>query len=193
MIIIKIKSFQYRIRKIGKRFISGNLYMPIVRMEKNIYATLRRKLKKFLLAESEKDKYVGNHFITTQSSTNLDLIKDNSVDYIYNDPPFGANIMYSEMNLLLEGWLKIKTNNNNEAIIDESTNKTYNFYSDLMIYCFKECYRVLKPSHWMNVEFHNSKASMKVCQNRHILFLYSQWWHRVLCCHFCVFCMVCPA
>lgn len=139
---------------------SGNLYMPIVRMEKNIYATLRRKLKKFLLAESEKDKYVGNHFITTQSSTNLDLIKDNSVDYIYNDPPFGANIMYSEMNLLLEGWLKIKTNNNNEAIIDESTNKTYNFYSDLMIYCFKECYRVLKPSHWMNVEFHNSKASI---------------------------------
>ena len=33
----------------------------------------------------------------------------------------------------------------------------------------------------------------RVCQNRHILFLYSQWWHRVLCCHFCVFCMVCPA
>ena len=102
-------------------------------MEKNIYATLRRKLKKFLLAESEKDKYVGNHFITTQSSTNLDLIKDNSVDYIYNDPPFGANIMYSEMNLLLEGWLKIKTNNNNEAIIDESTNKTYNIVSKNVI------------------------------------------------------------
>lgn len=139
---------------------SGNLYMPIVRMEKNIYATLRRKLKKFNLAEHEKNRYNGCHYVTTQSSTSLSSINTNSIDYIYNDPPFGANIMYSEMNLLLEGWLKIKTNNGSEAIIDESTNKTFNVYSDLITNCFKECYRVLKPSHWMSVEFHNSKASI---------------------------------
>ena len=52
------------------------------------------------------------------------LSKDESVDYIYTDPPFGANIIYSEMKLLLEGWLKVKTNNGEEAIVDETANKT---------------------------------------------------------------------
>jgi DNA modification methylase len=139
---------------------SGNLYMPIVRMEKNIYDTLRRKITKFKEAESLKGSFGGQTYITTQSSTNLSNIPDNSVDYVYTDPPFGANIMYSEMNLLLEGWLSVKTNNNEEAIIDETTNKSEFDYSDLMTRCFTECYRILKPSHWMSVEFHNTKASI---------------------------------
>lgn len=139
---------------------SGNLYMPIVRMEKNIYDTLRRKISKYKETESLKSTFSGETRITTQSSTCLNSIPSSSVDYVYTDPPFGANIMYSEMNLLLEGWLGIKTNNSDEAIIDETTDKTENTYSDLMCACFKECYRVLKPSHWMCVEFHNTKAAI---------------------------------
>ncbi len=139
---------------------SGNLYMPIVRMEKNIYDTLRRKISKYKETESLKAAFTGETRITTQSSTSLTSIPSSSVDYIYTDPPFGANIMYSEMNLLLEGWLGVKTNNLDEAIIDETTDKSENTYSDLMTACFKECYRVLKPSHWMCVEFHNTKAAI---------------------------------
>ncbi len=139
---------------------SGNLYMPVVRMEKNIYDTLRRKISKFKETEQLKSKFSGQTKITTQSSTSLSSIPTSSVDYVYTDPPFGANIMYSEMNLLLEGWLGIKTNNLDEAIIDETTCKTENTYADLMTACFKECYRVLKPSHWMCVEFHNTKAAI---------------------------------
>lgn len=91
-----------------------------------------------------KNRYGGTSFVTTQSSTALDNIKDESVDYIYTDPPFGANIIYSEMNLLLEGWLKVKTNNGEEAIVDETANKTEFVYSTLMTECFSQCYRKLK-------------------------------------------------
>ena len=145
---------------------SGNLYMPIVRMEKNIYATLERKIKKYQEVDLYKNKYGGESFVTTQSSTALDNIKDESVDYIYTDPPFGANIIYSEMNLLLEGWLKVKTNNGEEAIVDETANKTEFVYSTLMKECFSQCYRKLKKDHWMSVEFHNTKASIwNILQN----------------------------
>ena len=75
---------------------SGNLYMPIVRMEKNIYDTLRRKIKKFTDSELSKPKDQIDHYVTTQSSTSLPNINSNSVDFIFTDPPFGANIMYSE-------------------------------------------------------------------------------------------------
>ena len=145
---------------------SGNLYMPIVRMEKNIYATLERKIKKYQEVDLYKNRYGGTSFVTTQSSTALDNIKDESVDYIYTDPPFGANIIYSEMNLLLEGWLKVKTNNGEEAIVDETANKTELVYSTLMTECFSQCYRKLKKDHWMSVEFHNTKASIwNILQN----------------------------
>ena len=145
---------------------SGNLYMPIVRMEKNIYATLERKIKKFKEVDTYKSRYGGRAFVTTQSSTCLSNIKDESIDYIYTDPPFGANIIYSEMNLLLEGWLKVKTNNGDEAIVDETANKTELVYSNLMTECFTECYKKLKKDHWMSVEFHNTKASIwNILQN----------------------------
>lgn len=145
---------------------SGNLYMPIVRMEKNIYDTLRRKIKKFTDSELSKPKDQIDHYVTTQSSTSLPNINSNSVDFIFTDPPFGANIMYSEMNLLLEGWLKVKTNNTDEAVIDESGNKSFIDYENLLTNCFKECYRVLKPGHWMCVEFHNTQASIwNILQN----------------------------
>ena len=139
---------------------SGNLYMPIVRMEKNIFESLRRKLTKFKDSELAKPRQHDQHYVTTQSSCSLSNISDNSVDFIFTDPPFGANIMYSEMNLILEGWLKVKTNNSSEAVIDESTDKSFFVYSQLLTNCFKECFRVLKPGHWMCVEFHNTQASI---------------------------------
>ncbi len=139
---------------------SGNLYMPIVRMEKNIYSTLTRKIESFKKSEIAKPKNQVHHYVSTQSGTNFKNIIDCSVDYIYTDPPFGANIIYSEMNLLLEGWIKVKTNNNDEAVIDETANKDFNAYGKLMKNAFSECYRVLKPGRWMSVEFHNTQASV---------------------------------
>jgi hypothetical protein len=38
------------------------------------------------------------------------------LDYIFTDPPFGGNLMYSELNFLWEAWLKVFTNNKPEAI-----------------------------------------------------------------------------
>ncbi len=139
---------------------SGNLYMPIVRMEKNIFDTLSRKLKKLENAERQKEQLVSICVTTTQSTTEIHTIPDNSVDYIYTDPPFGANIIYSEMNLILEGWLRIKTNEGPEAVIDETRQRTFDDYSLLMRSCFRECYRILKPGRWMTVEFHNTQASV---------------------------------
>lgn len=139
---------------------SGNLYMPIVRMEKNVYDSLRRKLEKLEAAEQSKKNLIGVSAVTTQSLTAPLEIPDQSVDYIYTDPPFGANIIYSEMNLILEGWLRVKTNSDAEAVIDETRKRMFDDYAALMKSCFMQCYRILKPGRWMTVEFHNTMASV---------------------------------
>lgn len=83
-----------------------------------------------------------------------------TIDYIFTDPPFGGNLMYSELNFLWESWLKVFTNNKPEAIENKVQGKGLAEYKRLMTECFREFYRVLKPGRWMTVEFHNSKNSV---------------------------------
>jgi DNA modification methylase len=83
-------------------------------------------------------------------------MRSNIADYVFTDPPFGANYMYSELNFLWEAWLKILTNNIDEAIVNNTQRKGLPEYQHLMEHCFSEYYRILKPGRWMTVEFHNS-------------------------------------
>mgnify|MGYP001950492568 FL=1 len=46
-----------------------------------------------------------------------------TVDYIFTDPPFGGNLMYSELNFLWEAWLKVFTNTKPEAITNKVQGK----------------------------------------------------------------------
>lgn len=131
------------------------LYLPPLHVENNVIDQMLfqfKKIKKALNSES------GN-IITTQSSTKIDL-PDNSVDYIFIDPPFGANIMYSDLNFIRESWLKVKTNNKEEAIENSYQNKDIEKYKHLITLCLKEAYRILKPGKWITVEFSNTKASV---------------------------------
>jgi len=93
------------------------------------------------------------------SANNLN-ISNNSIDYIFTDPPFGKNIMYSELNFLWESWLKVYTNNKDEAIESKSQLKSSLVYQNIMTLCFQEFYRILKPNKWMTVEFSNTSAAI---------------------------------
>jgi 16S rRNA G966 N2-methylase RsmD len=139
---------------------SGNLYMPIVRMEKNVYACLRRKLTKLRAAEQAKAGLRGRVLVSTQSATAWPDLPDASVDYVYTDPPFGANIIYSEVNRVLEAWLRVRTDAGPEAVLDASRGRDFTSYAGLLLAAFREFYRVLKPGRWLTVEFHNTAAEV---------------------------------
>ncbi len=98
--------------------------------------------------------------ISTQSATDLSNIPDAIVDYIFTDPPFGGNLNYSELNILVEAWIGMQTNNIREAVVNDFQKKTLGDYKHLMEQCFKEFFRILKPGRWMTVEFHNSQNSV---------------------------------
>ena len=98
--------------------------------------------------------------LDTRAANEINDCPPNSSDYIFTDPPFGGNLMYSELNFLWESWLKVFTNNKPEAIMNKVQQKGLLEYQELMTRCFKEYYRVLKPGRWMTVEFHNSQNSV---------------------------------
>lgn len=130
------------------------LYVPSTVAERNIIALLESKLNDICKVYIEKRER-QDVLIQTCSATDTG-IPDNAIDYIFTDPPFGANINYSEMNYIWESWLRVKTNNKQEAIMNRTQRKGLLEYQKLMYRSFAEYYRVLKPGRWMTVEFHNS-------------------------------------
>ncbi len=133
------------------RYLKGFLYIAQVRSEVAPWYALKGKIAKMSRSRSGNSPVA----ISTSSATQL-LLSDESVDYIFTDPPFGGNIVYSELNFMWEAWFGVFTNQSSEAIVSKSQNKGLSEYHDLMSSAFQEAYRVLKPGRWMTVEFHNS-------------------------------------
>ncbi len=154
------KLTRYRMGKNGQ--LSGTLYIPSLIAEANVFNTIKRKIDSFHKG-FENIIPNSNSYISCCSSDNVNFISDDAIDFIFTDPPFGGNIIYSELNFIWESWLKVFTSDKSEAIINKFKKKGIIEYQSLMEKCFSENYRILKPNHWMIVEFHNSKNSIWNC------------------------------
>jgi len=144
--------------------LSGTLYIGSLPVESNVITGLENKISRLVKVWrgcrfSKNKKYL----ISTNSSSGFKGFLESSVDYIFTDPPFGSNIIYSDLNLIWESWLKVSTNTDKEAVIHRRKKDnafTLENYTHLMASCFAEMYRVLKPGRWITVEFHNTKNSI---------------------------------
>lgn len=153
------KLVRYNMGKRGNGVLSGTLYLPSLNAEGDVFRMLRGKLDDFVKVFSLTTTF--NHCVENNaSSTDLRNIPDNSIDYLFTDPPFGDNLNYSELSFIWEAWLKVKTNTKTEAIVNDVQGKGIVEYQTLMTRCFCEFYRILKPNRWMTVEFHNSKNAV---------------------------------
>ncbi|MDY3069919.1 MAG: DNA methyltransferase [Parabacteroides sp.] len=140
---------------------SGTLYVPSLFKELNIFS----QLESLVTARNKipVSTNMNNVVISTQSILDVSLLREGSIDYIFTDPPFGKNFMYSEMNRISEMWLRVHTNSCDECIISTSQQKDFLSYQNLMQGAFTQYFRVLKPGKWMSVEFSNTSAMVWTC------------------------------
>ena len=141
------------------QFLSGVFYVASQIVDASPWYILDGKLKRILKALQQIKPMSGESVVFTGDCGNTN-ISDNSVDYVFTDPPFGENIYYSDLNILLESWHRVLTNTNQEAIIDRVKGKDLSKYQSMMTNCFEEYFRVLKPGHWLTVEFSNTSAAV---------------------------------
>lgn len=139
-------------------YLKGTLYIPPFSVETSVLSQIINKSDRFIKAIPMLPKNYDNALYI--GSAHQIGLENNSIDYIFTDPPFGANIAYSELNFLPEAWLKVMTNNNGEAIVNPNQDKNFQFYLDMMTKCYKEYFRILKPGKWMTVEFSNTNAAV---------------------------------
>ncbi|MEW6142942.1 MAG: DNA methyltransferase [Chloroflexota bacterium] len=143
---------------------SGNtarFNVPFIFNEANVFVTFERKAASILdHLETTAAGYTGRKAVVCNSATDLNYLPDESIDFIFTDPPFGANINYSDMNFLWEAWLGEFTDQTNEAIINRVQGKGLDEYENLMTRSLKECFRVLRAGHWMLLVFMNSSSKV---------------------------------
>ncbi len=138
------------------RSLSGTLYIGSTVSEPSPSYVLSGKIKRFNKAIP---KNSAPACIATGSLAHTG-IPDNSIDYVFVDPPFGGNLPYAELNFPWEAWLRVFTKAPQDAVVSDTQHKDLNIYTNMMTAGMREAYRVLKPGRWITVEFHNSKNSV---------------------------------
>ncbi len=141
------------------RQLSGVYYVASQHAEVNPWYILNGKLNRLGIAFEDFRFYTNDAIVSTTTAAVLNS-PDTSIDYIFTDPPFGANLFYADLNFLVESWHRVWTNAGPEAIVDPAKGKSVADYQRLMQLCFSEYYRVLKPGRWATVVFHNSSNAV---------------------------------
>ena len=142
----------------ANRVMSGVYYVPSQHSEVSPWYILRGKSSRLLKVFDQLPRRRATA-VSLGSGTCVGL-PDDSVDYIFTDPPFGENLQYSELNWFVESFYRVLPATATEAVVNKAQDKDIRQYSDLMLRCFQENHRILKAGHWMTVEFHNSRNAI---------------------------------
>lgn len=119
------------------------------------------RFKKVIAAKREvagsiKPEVLEQSEIYQGTATDLNRIEDESVDYIYTDPPYGSKIPYLDLSIMFTAWLDLpirKKDYELEAIEGGELEKSKEAYSNLIAESIREMYRVLKFNRWMSFVF----------------------------------------
>ena len=141
------------------RILSGTLYVGAMQSEVSPWYALNGKVKRLAVLAAMRHHV---SILGTSSAANVNC-PSNSLDYIFIDPPFGSNIIYSDLSLIWESWIRLSTNLGAEAVVHRRKKNgalSLSGYAHLMRRCFTELYRMLKPGRWITIEFHNTQNSV---------------------------------
>jgi hypothetical protein len=96
--------------------------------------------------------------IVCGSATRLDL-PDESVDYVFTDPPYGGKVQFGELNFVWEAWLGLDTAwHDEEIVVNGARGKGEEAWARDMAAAMRECARVLRPGRAMSLCYHDGSA-----------------------------------
>ena len=141
----------------------NNYWVPDDWIEENVWFRFRQRIGNLIKGKRIASDRLGNSNnlsfkVFNQSSTDLsNILDDQSVDFIFTDPPYGDSIQYDELSIVWNSWLKNDFESEKEIVVNRSKGKSVSDYEELLNAVFLECFRVLKKNKYMLVTFHNKE------------------------------------
>jgi len=123
---------------------------------KKILAAKKEIQELCFLKQKTVEEIVSDAKILKGTATDLSFLKNESIDYIYTDPPYGKKIPYLDLSTMWNAWLDLDVSEEdyiNEAIEGGDHQKTKDDYNKLISKSIQEMYRVLKFDRWLSFVF----------------------------------------
>lgn len=101
-------------------------------------------------------QHTNKYTILNNDAKKLEL-KNESVDYIFTDPPYGDAVPYFEQSIIWNSWLKFNPDYSNEIVVSDSkerNKKIENFEIEINV-AFSEIRRVLKMNKFFSLTYHS--------------------------------------
>lgn len=140
---------------IGERYLENNVFHYF---ENRVNKIIKGKKDYLELYKRKKNK--GTYLILNNDAKRLEL-KDNSVDFIFTDFPYGDTVPYFEQSQIWNSWLKNTVDYENEIVISNSAERNKNsekFSIDIQL-AISEIKRVLKNNSYFVFTFHSLNGS----------------------------------
>jgi DNA methylase len=139
-------------------------WIPPKTIELNVWEQFEHRYRGVLLAKRETNDLIGDYYragdtiqILADSATNLRAdVQNETVDYIYTDPPYGAHIAYLDLSTMWHAWLGFDVTDEaraNEVIEGGDLGKSKEQYIELLDDSITEMFRVLKWDRWLSIVF----------------------------------------
>lgn len=138
-------------------YIEENVWFRFEDRIKNVIQGKKQQLKRELEKKAHNINY-GTWEINNVSA--LDNIKENSIDYIFTDPPYGDAIQYSELSYIWNAWIDKSYNTTEEIIINPVQNKGIREFNDLLSKSLENIYNALKPNKYFTLCFQNKNSEI---------------------------------
>ena len=165
-------TFEKTIKKIlrGKRF-NKNIYdLSVKRLENGRYDSIQIENGDTVEAcpITEYAMIDGKHpLLKCSDSRHLDFIPNESVDMVLTDPPYGANVMYSELIDFFHVWnyqssiadqigfTEPVSPKEREIIVNSIAGKDFQYYQDGITAVLSECHKKVKKDGYLVFSFHD--------------------------------------
>lgn len=122
-------------------------------------------------AKEESNKGFGDFFqegetfnVYCDSAENLTkYVDENSVDYIYTDPPYGAHIAYLDLGTMWHAWLGFEVTDEmraREAVEGGEQQFDEKHYLEVLQKSFEQMFYALKDDAWLSLVFHHKETRL---------------------------------
>lgn len=151
-------------------------YIGETYLENNVLQYFENRLKKTIKGKKDylhffkEDLFSRknqSYSVTQFDAKHLD-IPNESIDYIFTDPPYGDAVPYFEQSIIWNSWLKLSPNYKNEIVISDAKSREKNVenFNIEINQAFSEIRRVLKSDGYFSLTYHSlSGAEWKAITN----------------------------
>jgi DNA modification methylase len=101
-------------------------------------------------------EYKNGYKVLQNDVKQLD-IEDESIDYIFTDPPYGDAVPYFEQSIIWNSWLRFEPDYTKEIVVTDSKvrNKNTSVFEEEINLAFSEIRRVLKMGKFFSLTYHS--------------------------------------